>query len=598
MYRQLKPITIVTGLLITAIATGSYLYTQAQIPLPDFFGFNKEPQKTASCSPVSSNVLPVSTEERIINADLIRVGISNNQMEDFEYPTTVIAGTGNFSVYNKATNAPIASGLPRWDAVTVTVNNQGFQVSKKSGVLGRFKGPIVFRPDNTSDNLRILNTTRRGKNPEFRNEIEITRASSSPAKLSVVNVLPLQDYLRAVVPNELPMRYGVEAVKAQSIAARNYALRPRNKVWPQFDICDSQYCQAYYGAQTETPGSDATLASTDGLVALYDGEIILALYSSAHGGFGEAYANAFSDPDTKQFPAPNLPYLAGGPDIVSAGLTDLSSEAAARQFWTRKYPSFDEESTYLRWERVWSRPTMEAVINKQLIKYSKDNLTKDFIYPHLHQGQSIGRLKRINVIRRGVSGKVMEAEIHGSNGVWKVKKEFVVRKIFAHNNRMLPSANIVFSHLTDQQGNLVSIKVNGGGFGHGVGMSQLGASYMSKRGKRFPEIIQHYYKGVSIGSVPIKVGKDGYLQPARNTFMVEQPRGILNIKSDGCDRPVKIKLNEQTLTLTTDANGNLTKDVSQLLRPGAKNSIVVYPDNVDGHRPIKAWVELYPPRQG
>ncbi len=444
--------------------------------------------------------------------------------------------------------------------------------------------------------MRINNITRKGKMPTYRGIIEVTGASSSPAKLSVVNVLPLHDYLKAVVPNELPARYGLEAVKAQAVAARNYALKPRNKVWPQFDICDSQYCQAYYGAHTETPDTNRALQETDGLVALYQGDLILALYSSAHGGYGESYANAFSDPVTKQFPAPALPYLSGGPDIPDPRFRDLSSEQAARVFWTNAIPSYDVKSSYHRWEKTWNKANIETTLNRGLFAVSKDNLTNDFVSPHFHHGNSVGTLKRVNVKRRGVSGKAMEIEIIGTGGRWTIKKEFVIRKVFKHNGRMLPSANVVFSHLTDPSGNLTALKANGGGFGHGVGMSQLGASWMSGRGYKFNDIIQHYYKGVSIGSVPLKMGgKNGASMPIRNSFYARDGRGTLVIEVTGQVPEVQLAINDKPLSVQMNGNRIIRWPAQAFLKAGHHNTVTLYPKTgLQGT--VQVWIEITPPK--
>jgi stage II sporulation protein D len=77
-----------------------------------------------------------------------------------------------------------------------------------------------------------------------------------------VNVLPLEDYLKGVVPNELPVRFGLEALKAQAVAARNYTIRPRTRVYHNFDVCDSVQCQVYFGANTEHPLSNKAIEET------------------------------------------------------------------------------------------------------------------------------------------------------------------------------------------------------------------------------------------------------------------------------------------------------------------------------------------------
>lgn len=580
------------------------------IGLSGWYFSNSSAQLTSpDCTPrppLPASYDKASGEEKAINADLIRVGISDDAMTEMEYRRTRISANGDYKITDKGTGTVIDAQVPAWQVLTVTVDKDGFYLRKRNGGLisgSPFKGPVVFEPVSSSGRMTIVGITRKGKQPYYRGMLEVTRGYSAPNKLSVVNILPMQDYLKAVVPNELPPRYGLEALKAQAIAARNYALRPRDKVWPQFDICDSQYCQAYYGANTEMPETNQALRETQGLVGLYKGEIILALYSSAHGGFGEKYANAFSDPLTQEFPAPDIPYLAGGPDIPNGKFQDLSSESAARAYWTNPYiESFDVNSSYHRWEKRWNRRELERSLNEKLREASEDTLTRNFVQPHLGPNETIGTFKRVNVTRRGISGKAMEVEIIGTNGRWILQKEFVIRKVFSHGDRFLPSANVVFSHMTGKNGKLVYLKANGGGFGHGVGMSQLGASWMAKHGYTFPAIIQHYYKGVSIGSVPLKVGPDDALQPVKNSFFAKAAKPsrsfepTLHVKSDVCGGPVKVKLNDQIVTVNTADEQHVTLAVGDFIKPGTINTMVLYPDDADPARPIKAWVELIPPQ--
>ncbi len=471
------------------------------------------PNHPHSAAPTLAPAATVPTEtvrgSATVDADTLRVGISNDGMEDYEYPSTTISATSRFTLLNST--VPILTGNTN-QAIGVTVSSSGFKVVTHGKTVGTFTGPIRLVPD--AGGMGTIQSIRRRKRiPQYKGVLEITRGYSSPAKLSVVNILPLQEYLKAVVPNELPPRYGYEAVKAQSVAARNYAIRPRERSFPQFDICDSQFCQVYFGAQTEHPTSNRALFETHGLVALYDGRPILALYSSAHGGHSEHYENSFSDTGDGQFPGTPVPYLRGKPDIASnaAPYGDLRVEENARRFWTSNVQDYDGKSSYHRWQKEWPIHTLMASLTTQWQKLLTKKNTAAFLRgPYSSENPpsriNLGQLNRITVTRRGVSGKAMEIELATTTGTWVVQKEFVIRSLFRHGGRMLPSANMVFSHLTDPRGTIVAMRANGGGFGHGVGMSQLGASMLSGRATPFDAILQHYYTGVSIGSIPVHVG--------------------------------------------------------------------------------------------
>jgi SpoIID/LytB domain protein len=561
-----------------------------------------------------------------IDADLIRVGISDDSMTTLEYPSAQISATGPFIIRDKTTGLPVLSGNAG-DIVTVTVDKNGFYLkstglaapmaqpfklpnlniqavpaSVSPAALMPVPGPLVAAPLNDNHRLKITNITRRKEIPEYRGVFEIVRAASSPTKLTVVDVVSLEDYLKAVVPNELPMRYGLEAVKAQAVAARNYAIRPREKPWKTFDICDSQLCQVYLGSQTETPGSNNAIADTEGLVGLYNGDPILALFSSSHGGYAENYSYAFSDPLTRQYPAPAIAYLQGGPDVPLPSDLDLRTEAGARKFWTSaSFRSFDVESPYYRWEKSWTRPELEATLNQGLLAVSKDNSTKAFVSPLFNPGDSIGVFKGVNVLERGVSGKAMTVAIQGSRGTWTVKKEFLLRKVFSKGGKMLPSGNVVFTPQKDAKGAIIGLMANGGGFGHGVGLSQLGASWMHKHGYQFPQIVQHYYRGVSLGSIPIAVGPGRAEKPVLTRFDVHQPKGMLWIQEGDS---AQVQWPRKQAEIAIELNGKMLKlspsgfrsgiEVNSYLRPGQLNTLMLYPDAQHPQRQIKAWIELYP----
>ena len=108
----------------------------------------------------------------------------------------------------------------------------------------------------------------------------------------LVNLVETQEYLKGVVPNEMPVRFGLEALKAQAVAARNYVLTPRTQAYKEFNVVDSVASQVYYGVNTEDDLATRAVMETDGIVALHNNEPILALYSSTAGGYTESYSNA------------------------------------------------------------------------------------------------------------------------------------------------------------------------------------------------------------------------------------------------------------------------------------------------------------------
>ena len=133
----------------------------------------------------------------------------------------------------------------------------------------------------------------------------------------------------------MPVRFGMEALKAQAILARNYVLKPREANYHNYDVCDSVACQVYFGANTENEQSDKAIYETQNIVAMHNNELILALYSSTAGGYTENYENAFSTDfgnGNRMFPGVPKPYLKGVPDNPKT--RSLNSEQEAKDFYT------------------------------------------------------------------------------------------------------------------------------------------------------------------------------------------------------------------------------------------------------------------------
>ncbi|MEB3205925.1 MAG: SpoIID/LytB domain-containing protein [Vampirovibrionales bacterium] len=590
--------------------------------------------------PASENL--ASWQSSFLQNGLIRVGISDDAMSALEYPMTVLGATGAFTIRDVATDQLVFSASAG-DRLQVRVDAQGFLLTMNNHLESlHVLGPLRVMPASDQSALQILNITRKGIIPQYRGTLEIIRGKNNPqAKLSVVNHLPLEDYLRAVVPNEMPVSFGLEALKAQAVAARNYAIRPRdNGAQQRYDICDSQACQVYFGKQSEHPLANQAIDATAGLVALYHAEPIVAMFSSTHGGYSEDYAHAFQD--TKAYP-----YLKGKADYPEGlekllatiandvepsqapeGWTDwfahqlnssaqplsparltLQQEAAARLFWTSaNAPSFDIDSPLNRWERIWRREELETSLSKTLADVSRQGSSA--VQPAYPAGTPLGTLEQILVPERGVSGKAKVVLIVSNRGQWRVAKENIIRRVFAHHGKMLPSANIVFSSMNRPVDNgfgtppaleIESVKVHGGGFGHGVGMSQYGAGFLARKaGLPFSKILQHYYEGISIGTKPLKVG-GGILSPTSIEFRVPEPftqaQLCVQVADDDQNRrdPVLMSLNGEARYVVLDALGGAKLPIAPFLkRPPWLNTMTLFPDASLPSRRLKAWIELVP----
>lgn len=425
----------------------------------------------------------------------IRVGISTSDFSNWFLSETNIYSSSYLETDEPAEGNVIASNIP---SANIKLKNSVFEITTSDGCV--YKSSAKEIRFTSLGKIGITGLKRNGKPAVYRGEIRFVK-NSDGTKFATVNVLNLKDYLRGVVPNEMPVSFGLEALKAQCVAARNYALRPRVTYYKEFDICDSVACQVYFGANTEKPLSDKAVEETDGIVALYDGELILALYSSTAGGYTEDYTSAFTVKPTD----PRHPYLKAKPD--KGRISALNSEGAARSFYLSRPDSFENASPFYRWTKTWSYDELVRVLNKTLLEQS------GFTVPRFTKNDKFSQIKEIKILERGNSGKVISIEIITDKGSFIAGKELVIRRLFKKDGKALPSANFVTDLIFDPNTNKNTIKFSGGGFGHGVGMSQFGAGGMAAEGKTFDEILHHYYSGVSLGTMPV------ILDDTHNDFM-------------------------------------------------------------------------------
>ena len=429
--------------------------------------------------------------------------------------------------------------------------------------------------------LGVKDLTRKGKPALYHGAFELIQSKDRKG-FYLVNLVEIQEYLKGVVPNEMPVRFGLEALKAQTVAARNYVLTPRTQAYEEFNVVDSVASQVYFGVNTESDLATRAVMETDGIVALYNNEPILALYSSTAGGYTESYAYAFSDPLTKMFPSINKPYLVAVPD--KSEFQPMEEEEKAREFYETKVPSFDIESPYYRWKKEWAVGELENVLKSTLVTQSKTG----FVHPAFKQSDDLGKIKDIKVMRRGASGKVIELEIMTSKGCYRVAKELVIRRVFQKDGISLPSANIFFDNKSDNYGNITDVVIYGGGYGHGVGMSQYGAGYMAtKLNQPYYNILRHYYTGINLGTMPVTVcGNE-----VKQTFWAPIGRAQLVVTNSTAAK-ITVMINGKILEFPvtkTIFQKDYKIDISRYIEDGA-NTIIFYPPTLG--RAVTLYVEL------
>ena len=258
--------------------------------------------------------------------------------------------------------------------------------------------------------------------------------------LTIINNVKVEDYLYGVVPKEMPPNWSTEALQAQSVAARTFALKNRKRHSAEgFDLCSTSHCQVYEGMTAETRTTTDAVNHTRGEVLFYKGSVIDALFHTDSGGMTESSENVWGS---------SVPYLRAVPEI-----------------------------------QMQTQPWSRTISVESLVRSVEQN------------GRSLGTPKEIRLspltIGRGSgdrtpSGRVRSIEFIGTKGR-VVLSGNELRSMFS-----LPST--LFSVRFDR----AEVIFSGYGSGHGLGLSQWGAKAFADKGKSYKDILFHYYTGVTL----------------------------------------------------------------------------------------------------
>ena len=255
-------------------------------------------------------------------------------------------------------------------------------------------------------------------------------------EILVVNVLEIEKYLSSVVGSEMPTKWPIEALKAQAIASRTYALKQKGN--NLFDIDSTQNDQVYNGLESRTYKTNRAVKSTRSLVLTYKNKLINALFHSSSGGMTENSQDVWKN---------KYPYLSSVKD-------------------------FDKNNPKFRWQK----------------KFSSNDLNN--LFP------KIGGLRNIEILDITSTGRVKNVKLIGADGSDKISG-VVLRKRLGLNSNFV-RFKFFEEQLNNKFPTKKGLIVFGQGSGHGVGMSQWGAKYMASRGQKAERILKHFYRGVQI----------------------------------------------------------------------------------------------------
>lgn len=294
---------------------------------------------------------------------------------------------------------------------------------------------------------------------------------------TLVNQVPLETYLRGVVPYEIGTNAPTAALEAQTILARTYALRNlRRFAADNYQLCADTHCQVYYGLNGAAAKTDQAIAATRGKVLTYKNELIDALYSSTTGGVTASFSDVWNGEDR--------PYLRPVIDAAT-NLWNLSKQSLADEKNFQKFINIQQGFNESKWNVFrWRRETRLEDIIKDLQKFL---LSKNS--PH-------GKFKTIQamaVVKRSESGRILELAVKTDTSTFILHKD-EVRSAFA-----APTSTLFYIEpLNKGKPELWGYAFIGGGLGHGVGLSQTGAQNLAKLGWPNQKILQFYYPGTEI----------------------------------------------------------------------------------------------------
>ena len=333
-------------------------------------------------------------------------------------------------------------------------------------------------------------------------------------KLTVINELPLEEYLASVVSSEMSGEAPVEFLKAHAVASRSWlvamlrrkgreagkgsaaeqTIRREGEIvrWydredhDRFDVCADDHCQRYQGITRLAAGRAAeAVRATRGVFLVRDGEVCDARYHKACGGMTEDYATCWEERAVS--------YLSHVSDAARP-LAPVRTEADAERWilscpdvychtthpdlLKKILPSFDRETVdFFRWQVSYGRAELEEILR-------------------VKSGIDFGVLTSITPLERGPSGRIRRLRIAGSKCAVVVGKELEIRRWLSPSH-LLSSAFIVVA-TPGPAGVPARFTLYGAGWGHGVGLCQIGAAVMAQQGFNAEEILRHYFRGASL----------------------------------------------------------------------------------------------------
>jgi stage II sporulation protein D len=363
-----------------------------------------------------------------------------------------LSATGDWALFLTGSNSP-AARFSKGQELTVSRNGSTLALSPQSNV----GSPSEVIARSLSDSSYV---TWNGK--RYRGGLSI---SATDTGLLVVNQLPMDSYLRGVVPLEIGNRTAAEmaAVQAQAVAARTYAYKHLIST-RAFDMYSTVQDQVYGGVDAEKPQSDEAITSTADVVVLYNGQPITTPYHSTCGGSTAAVSEVWYD-------QPDQPYLRPVSDRIP-GTSHFYCDPSPRFSWTQSYDGAG----------------LRAVMEKYLAAYT--NAPK----------ANLGKITGVRTQGKTRSGRIAALIVQTGSGSYTLKGNDIRFVLRDPKGTILNSTFFDYTASTNG-GEVSNLTISGRGYGHGIGMCQWGAIGRARAGQDYRTILETYYPGTTIGRI-------------------------------------------------------------------------------------------------
>jgi stage II sporulation protein D len=424
---------------------------------------------------------------------ILRVGIFLNQTE------INIGGDGTFKIYNLKSNNLVSEEVNK--IIKILPHDKGIEILGK----GVYSGPIKIVP---VGNIKII-VVFNGQKYRYRGNIEID-IDKEHRKLNVINIIGIEEYLYGVLKKEISPRWPAEALKAQAVAARTFAIFNMNKYIDKgYNICASTNSQAYGGVNHEDPLTNKAVDETRGLIMAYKGKPINAVYHSDSGGYTEDSENVWgsflpylrsvkSKFEEKVFP----PYHTWTCSIDEKNLTKKLQKQGYKVNSVVSIEPVNKSETGRISELAFITDNNE-VINMKANNF-RSLIGADLIRSTLFSIKVIG--EEINIAKDTEDKKEIEdkdeqkesmKEILEQKKDWTIKELLELMKKNKEEREKEKEVKVSEAKIVKSNTPLTFI-FSGSGNGHGVGMSQWGAYGMALQGSRYQDILKYYYQGINI----------------------------------------------------------------------------------------------------